>query len=163
MDNDTLKNLRPEIRERIMREELGEEKCKILDKYDLHPNGRLYWERIQEKYPVQEYFSHKFAKKTSTLGMIFHIYRLCFAKTKYFENNWEYFVPCLYDYKKGFIETEIYDMEYIKQKDTEIILDLRELAKIKWISDFREICNYLEEKQKEVENSRGHNEKKHYM
>ena len=108
---------------------------------------------------MQEYFSHKFAKKTSALGMIFHIYRLCFAKTKYFENNWEHFVPCIHDFKKGFIETEMYNMEYIKQKDTGIILDLRELAKIKWISDFRDICDYLEEKQSAVEKIRVHDEK----
>lgn len=151
MDNDTLKGLETKERERVMRDELGHEKCKILDKYNLHPNGRLYWVRIQEKYPEQEYFSHKFAKKSSTLGMIFHIYRLCFAKTKYFENNWDNFAPCVYNYKKGFVETPIYNMECIKQKSTGIVLDLRELAKIKWIKDFKDICNYLEEKQKEEE------------
>ncbi|WP_138204514.1 hypothetical protein [Haloimpatiens lingqiaonensis] len=151
MDNDTLKALKAEERERIMREELGDEKCKILDKYNLHPNERLYWVRLQEKYPDQEYFSHKFAKKSSPLGMIFHIYRLCFAKTKYFENNWQDFVPCVYNYKRGFVETPIYNMEFIKQKSTGIVIDLRELAKIKWIKDFKDICAYLEEKQKEAE------------
>lgn len=151
MDFDTLKNISLEQREKVMREQLGEEKCRVLDKYNLHSNNRLYWERIQEKYPIQEYFSHKFALKTSTLGMIFHIYRLCFAKTKYFENNWCNFAPCIYDFKKGFVETEIYNMEYIKQKSTGIIIDLRELAKIKWISEFRELCNYIEKQQVEVE------------
>lgn len=151
MDNDTLKSLEPKIREKIMREELGDIKCKILDKFNLHSNDRLYWERIQEKYPSQEYFSHKLAKKTSPLGIIFHINRLCFAKTKYFENNWSDFVPCVYNYKKGFVETEIYDMEYIKQKSTGIILDLRELAKIKWLQEFKNLCSYLEEKQREAE------------
>lgn len=151
MDNDTLKSLEPSIREKIMREELGEEKCKILDKYNLNSNQRLYWERIQEKYPVQEYFSHKLARKASSIGMIFHIYRLCFAKTKYFENNWTKFVPCVYNHRYGFVETEIYNMEYIKQKSTGIILDLRELAKIKWLHEFKELCCYLEEKHMEVE------------
>ncbi|GAA0122970.1 hypothetical protein UT300018_22870 [Clostridium faecium] len=63
MDNDTLRSLRPEIREKVMREELGEEKCRILDKYDLHPNERLYWERIQEKYPVQSILVINLLKK----------------------------------------------------------------------------------------------------
>ncbi|MFD3156592.1 hypothetical protein ACFIJ5_06980 [Haloimpatiens sp. FM7330] len=150
MDNEALKNMSSEMREKVMREEIGEEKCKIIDKYDLHPNERLYWERRQEKYPNQEYFSHKLAKKSSLIGMIFHINRLCFAKTKYFENNWSKFVPCVYNYKKGFVETELYNMEYIKQKSTGIVLDLRELSKIKWLKDFKELCKYIEEKDKEV-------------
>lgn len=144
MNNDSLKRFDPKLKEKLMREELGEQRCKILDKYDLHCNERLYWERIQEKYPTQEYFSHKFAKKSSPLGMIFHIYRLCFAKTKYFENNWDKFCACEYNCKMGFIETDIENMEYIKQKSTGIILDLRELQKIKWLSEFQELCRYLE-------------------
>lgn len=150
MDNDTLKSLEPVFREKVMRGELGEEKCKVIDKYNLHPNHRLYWERIQEKYPTQEYFSHKFAKKSSVLGMVFHINRLCFAKTKYFENNWEEFEACVYDYRKGFVETEIYNMEYIRQKSTGIVLDLRELSKIKWLSEFKELCAYLEEEHRKT-------------
>lgn len=155
MDNDTLKAVDDEIREKYLRKQLGDEKCRILDKYSLYSNSRLYWERHQEKYPVQEYFSHKFAVKSSPLGMIFHIYRLCFAKVKYFENHWDEYEACIYDFKKGFVETELYNMEFIKQKSTGIVLDLRELAKIHWLKDFKELCAYLEEmdryvKQREV-------------
>lgn len=145
MDNDMLKAVDDEIREKYLRKQLGDEKCRILDKYSLRSNSRLYWERHQEKYPVQEYFSHKFAVKSSPLGMIFHIYRLCFAKVKYFENHWNEYVPCIYDFKKGFVETELYNMEFIKQKSTGIVLDLRELGKIHWLKDFKELCAYLEE------------------
>lgn len=145
MDNDMLKAVDDEIREKYLRKQLGDEKCRILDKYSLRSNSRLYWERHQEKYPVQEYFSHKFAVKSSHLGMIFHIYRLCFAKVKYFENHWDEYVPCIYDFKKGFVETELYNMEFIKQKSTGIVLDLRELGKIHWLKDFKELCAYLEE------------------
>ncbi|MBU5590236.1 hypothetical protein KQI89_00500 [Clostridium sp. MSJ-4] len=151
MDNDTLKSLKPILREKIMREELGKEKCKILDKYNLYPNDRLYWERRQEKYPNQEYFSHKFAKKSSPLGMIFHINRLCFAKTKYFENHWHNFQPCEYNHKEGFVETTIENMGYIRQRSTGIVLDLRELAKIKWLSEFKDLCRYLEEEESKVQ------------
>lgn len=150
MNKEFLKSLNSKEREKVMREELGEEKCKVLDKYNLVSNDRLYWERVEPKYPNQEYFSHKFATKSSVLGMIFHINRLCFAKTKYFENNWHNFEPCVHDFKKGFIKTELYNMEYIRHKDTGIILDLRELSKIHWVKDFHAICEYLEEKQKEV-------------
>ncbi|WP_373897623.1 hypothetical protein ACER0A_011835 [Haloimpatiens sp. FM7315] len=152
MDKDALMNLDLIKREKIMRAELGEEKCKIIDKYNLHPNNRIYWVRLQDKYPDQEYFSHKFAKKSSSLGMIFHIYRLCFAKTKYFENNWENFVPCVYNYKKGFVETPIYNMEFIKQKSTGIVLDLQELSKIHRLQEFKDLCNYMEKKQEEALN-----------
>ncbi|WP_264848193.1 hypothetical protein [Clostridium omnivorum] len=36
-------------------------------------------------------------------------------------------------------------MEFIKQKNTGIVLDLRELGKIHWLKDFKELCAYLEE------------------
>ncbi|SHE74000.1 hypothetical protein [Clostridium fallax] len=150
MVKDLLLSMSKDDREKIMREELGEEKCKILDKYNLYSNDRLYWERIQEKYPTQEYFSHKFALKSSPLGMIFHIYRLCFAKTKYFENHWDKFIPCYYDFKRGFVETDISNMEYIKQKSTGIVIDLRELAKIHWVKDFHDLCDYLEREEEKV-------------
>lgn len=155
MHKDQLINLEPSVREQVMREELGEEKCKILDKYGLHPNERIYWEKVQEKYPTQEYFSHKFAVKSSVLGMIFQIYRLCFAKTKYFENNWDKFIPCVYTLREGFIETELYNMEFIKHKKTGLIIDLRELSKIHWIQDFKDLCLYIENKEKELERKIG--------
>jgi len=150
LDRDTLKSLDADTREKIMREELGEEKCKIIDKYNLHPNHNLYWERRQEKYPIQEYFSHNLALKASPLGIVFQIYRLCYAKTKYFESNWQNFKPCTYNHKKGFVDAEIFEMEYIKQLSTDIVIDLRELAKIKWLSEFKDLCKYLEERHEEV-------------
>lgn len=150
LDNEALKSLDLVLREKVMREELGEEKCKIIEKYSLYPNERLYWERRQEKYPNQEYFSHKFAKKSSALGMVFHINRLCFAKTKYFENNWHKFTACVYNHKQGFVETELYNMEYIRQNSTGIVLDLRELARIKWLKDFKSLCCYLEREEEIV-------------
>ncbi|MGG7162249.1 hypothetical protein [Clostridium ihumii] len=150
MNNDILKQMNSTDREKFMREELGKEKCKVLDKYNLVSNNKLYWQRVQEKYPTQEYFSHKFAKKSSVLGMIFHIYKLCFAKTKYFEKNWEKFEPCIYSLKDGFIKTEMYNMEFIRHKTTGIVIDLRELSKIHWLQDFKDICNYIESEEKKL-------------
>jgi hypothetical protein len=150
LDYDALKALSEEVREGYLRNQLGAEKCKILDKYGLRSNPRLYWERHQEKYPVQEYFSHKFAMKSTPLGMIFHINRLCFAKVKYFEAHLDEYVPCIYDCKKGFVETELYNMEFMKQKGTGIVIDLRELAKIHWLKDFKNLCAYLEKMQENV-------------
>ncbi|MEW8993687.1 hypothetical protein [Clostridium sp.] len=87
MNLEYLKELEHTMREKLMREELGKEKCKIIDKFNLHPNENLYWERVESKYPNQEYFSHKLAMKSTPIGIIFHINRLCYAKTKYFEQN----------------------------------------------------------------------------
>ncbi|KLU64510.1 hypothetical protein DEAC_c34530 [Desulfosporosinus acididurans] len=94
MNYQLLKSAAQEVRDEYLRGELGEEKCEILDKYQLKSNANLYWERRHEHHPVQQYFSHKFAKKASPLGMIFHIYKLCYAKVKYFDKNWNEFAPC---------------------------------------------------------------------
>ncbi len=150
IDLDYLRSCDDSERERIMRERLGREKCKVLDKYGLSSNSRLYWERIQEKYPTQEYFSYKLAEKSTVLGMIFHIHRLCFAKVKYFENNWEDFEPVKYFWTKGgHLRCEEFDMEAIRQKATGIVIDLRDLARIKWLHEFKSMCEELE-RQKEI-------------
>ena len=148
---DEIRTYCAEQREFILREQLGESKCKVLDKYGLTSNDRLYWERIQEKYPTQEYFSHKFAFKASVLGMIFHIHRLCFAKVKYFENNWNEFQACKYVWDQGgYVECEIEDLEAIRQKATGIVIDLRDLARIKWLHEFQAMCAELERKRDEA-------------
>lgn len=150
IDLDYLRSCEDSEREKIMRDRLGEEKCKVLDKYGLSSNSRLYWERIQEKYPTQEYFSYKLAEKSTVLGMIFHIHRLCFAKVKYFENNWDDFEPVKYFWTEGgHLRCEEYDMEAIRQKATGIVIDLRDLARIKWLHEFKAMTDTLQE-QKEI-------------
>jgi hypothetical protein len=146
LDLDFLKSCSPEVREKIVRERLGEEKCKVMDKYGLTLNERLYWEKIQEKYPTQEQFSLKLSVKTSTLGIIFHLHRLCFAKTKYFESNWRDYEPCKYIWTEGrFVPCELYDMEAIRQKKSGTVVDLRDLGRIKWLKDFHDMCRKLEQ------------------
>lgn len=149
MNYQGLKSAAQEIRDDYLRQELGKEKCEILDKYQLRSNANLYWERHHEHHPVQEHFSHKFAKKASPLGMIFHIYKLCYAKVKYFDQNWDDFAPCVYNWQSGLIEeARMSDMEFIKHLSTGIILDLRNLAKINRYEDFLALCNYLEEQKR---------------
>lgn len=148
MNYQVLKSAAQEIRDDYLRQELGMEKCEILDKYQLISNTNLYWERHHEHQPIQEYFSHKFAKKSSPLGMIFHIYKLCYAKVKYFDQNWNKFVPCIYNWQSGlFEETRLSDMEFIKHISSGIMLDLRNLAKINRYEDFVALCHYLENHQ----------------
>lgn len=152
MNHQLLKSASQEIRDEYLRQELGREKCEILDKYQLRSNINFYWERHHEHHPVQVHFSHKFAKKASPLGMIFHIYKLCYAKVKYFDLNWDDFAPYIYNWQSGlFEEARMSDMEFIKHLSTDIILDLRNLARINRYEDFVALCNYLEEqKQKHV-------------
>lgn len=77
--------------------------------------------------------------------MIFHIYKLCYAKVKYFDQNWGDFAPCVYNWQSGlFEETKLSDMEFIKHLSSGIMLDLRNLTKINRYEDFVELCHYLE-------------------
>lgn len=156
IDLDALKKLSKEDRETIMRKHLGKEKCQLFDKYGLQSNDRLYWERVQEKYPTQETFSHKLAYKSSVLGLIFHMHRLCFAKVKYFENHWQDYQACKYIWKEAaFVDCELFDMEAIRQKATGIVIDLRDLSRIRWLSDFQEMCAELEYRLAEARLARG--------
>lgn len=124
--------------------DLSEEKQKLIDKYSLVLNNDLIWEFNNPKYYKVRYFSHKFAINHSTLTLIFHIYKLCYAKIKYFESNFYKYEPYKYNYKLGFIRCDLYDMELIKHKYSDIIIDLRNLSEIKSIKDFRALCSYLE-------------------
>lgn len=130
MDYELLRQASQEMRDKHLRRELGMEKCMILDKYNLKSNTNLYWERWKDHYPTQKYFSHRFAKKASTIGMLFHIYRLCYAKVKYFEQNWTDFGAYIYNWQTGSFEpTELYNMEFIKHLSSGIIFDLRKIGK----------------------------------
>ena len=144
MDYQMLKEQCSEVRNQILMEELDEEKRKVLIKYNLQCNSDLYWERPKGSYPRKIFFSHKFVKKSSIIRIIFYIYQLCFAKVKYFERNWDNFIPYIHSWRDGFIECELYDMEFIKHKHTDIIFDLRDLKKITDIKEFVAICNFLD-------------------
>lgn len=148
MDYQNLKVQASEVRDQILMEELDDEKVRVLVKYGLHCNADLYWEKPKGKYPQKIYFSHKFVKKSSVIRIIFYIYQLCFAKVKYFERNWDDFVPYIHSWREGFVECELYDMEYIKHKHSDIIFDLRDLKKITDIKEFLAICDYLDGQKK---------------
>lgn len=125
-------------------EGLSEEKIKLIKKYSLSLNDDLIWEFNHSKYHTVKYFSHKFALKESTLALLFYIHRLCFAKIKYFEANFDKYVPYRYDFKLEFIKCDLYDMEFMLHKPSGLMIDLRNLQKIKNIEEFRKFCDYLE-------------------
>ena len=148
MDYQLLKEMPCTERNLQLLNEIDEEKQLILKKYALQCNADLYWERPKDKYPQKIFFSHKFLKKSSTVRIVFYIYQLCFAKVKYFEQNWADFVPLVHHWRDGFVECEDYNMEFLRHKYSGIIFDLRDLQKITRIEDFRALCAHLDEQKR---------------
>ena len=129
----------------ILKNELSLDKRKLLDKYNLTCSQDYIWELRHSKYHTVKYFYHKFAKKHSTLALVFYINRLCYAKIKYFEENFYKYEPYKYIFEKGFSKCEMYDMEFLFHKPSEEFIDIRSLREIKSIEDFRKFCSKLEE------------------
>lgn len=130
--------------EDILKNELSINKIKLLEKYNLTCSDDYIWEFRHNKYHTVKYFSHKFAKKHSTLALVFYINRLCYAKIKYFEDNFYKYEPYKYIFKKGFSKCEIYDMEFLFHKSSKNFIDIRSLREIKSIEAFNRLCRELE-------------------
>lgn len=127
-----------------LKSQLSLEKRKLIDKYSLTCSDDLIWEFKHDKYHTVKYFSHRFAQKESVLALLFYINRLCYAKIKYFEENIEKYEPYKYVFLKGFCKCELYDMEFLKHKSSNKMIDIRSLREIKSIEEFREFCKVLE-------------------
>ncbi len=127
----------------LLKEELDLEKQKLIEKYNLKCSEDLIWEYRHNKYHTVKYFSHKFAKKHSTLALVFYINRLCYGKIKYFEENIYKFKSYKYEFKTGFKRCETYDMEFLLHIPSRKI-DIRDLKNIKNMDEFRVFCRELE-------------------
>lgn len=132
------------MRDESLKRELSIDKIKLIDKYSLTCSEDLIWQLKHDKYHTVNYFSHKFAKKHSALALLFYINRLCYAKIKYFENNIDKYEPYKYDFEKGFLKCEIYDMGFLLHKPSNNLIDIRSLKEIKSIEEFKSFCSYLE-------------------
>ncbi|WP_455538063.1 hypothetical protein [Terrisporobacter sp.] len=128
----------------ILKGQLSTQKIKLIEKYSLTCSKDLIWEFKHDKYHTVKYFSHKFAKKESVLALVFYINRLCYAKIKYFENNIDKYEPYKYEFLNGFCKCEMYDMEFLRHKPSNSLIDIRSLSKIKDIHEFRDFCLKLE-------------------
>lgn len=129
----------------ILKNELSLDKRKLLNKYKLTCSEDYIWEFRHSKYHTVKYFSHKFAKKHSTLALVFYINRLCYAKIKYFEENFYKYESYKYIFKNGFSKCDIYDMEFLFHKPSKNFIDIRSLREIRSIEEFRQFCSKLEE------------------
>ena len=123
------------------------DKENIIKKYDLIKEGDSWYQEKENSHKTL-IFTDKFLNRNDTIGILFRIYKLCFAKVKYFRTYMFKFVPYKYDYKKGFIETELWDAEFFKHIDSGYIIDLRYLQSIKVYEDFIKLCEELEEFEK---------------
>jgi hypothetical protein len=132
------------MNDEILKNELSIDKVKLIDKYNLTCSEDFVWQFKHDKYSTVDYFSHKFAKKHSTLAMLFYINRLCYAKIKYFEDNLIKYEPYKYNFESGFIKCELYDMGFLLHKPSNNMIDLRSLKEIKNIDEFKLFCNHLE-------------------
>lgn len=83
---------------------------------------------------------HFLIKKWGLIQIIFYMNRLCYGKIKYFTANWNEFSPGKHDWKLGFIECPLWDMEFIKHNATGNVVDLRWLKGITDINIFRQWC-----------------------
>ena len=128
----------------MLKTQLSEEKIKLIEKYSLTCSDDMIWEFKHDKYHSVKYFSHKFAQKQSVLALLFYINRLCYAKIKYFEKNIYKYEPYKYAFLNGFCKCEIYDMEFLKHKPSNSMIDLRNLKEIKSIEEFKVFCSVLE-------------------
>lgn len=125
-------------------QDLTLDKRNLLKKHSLTLNENLIWEFRHDKYHTIKYFTHKFAVKESVLALLFNIHKLCYAKIKYFESNFSKYEPYKYTYQDGFVKCEMYDMNFMLHKYSNIMIDLRNLQEIKTIEEFRLFCDYLE-------------------
>ncbi len=119
------------------------DKENIIKKYDLKKENNAWYQEKENSHKTLV-FTDKFFNRNDTIGILFRIYKLCFAKVKYFRAYPFKFEPYKYDYKKGFIQTELWDAEFFKHIDSGYMLDLRFLQSITVYEDFLKLCEELE-------------------
>ena len=132
------------MNDETLKRQLSVDKVKLIEKYSLTCSEDMIWEFKHDKYHTVKYFSHKFAKKESVIALLFYINRLCYAKIKYFERNIEKYEPYKDELLKGFCKCDMYDMEFLKHKPSNSMIDIRSLRNIKNIDEFKEFCLKLE-------------------
>ena len=104
----------------------NEEKLLLVQKYHLkHENNAWYSER--ENSHKHLIFRDDFFERADLIGLLFRINKLCIAKVKYFRQNIGKYEPLKYDYKRGFISVPLWDAEFLKHRDSGLILDFRYL------------------------------------
>lgn len=138
------KNLGQEERDRVLKEQLPTGIVYILNRYRLVSTPDLKWVSKKENSHEHIIFTQKFLLKTDELGALFRINYLCFAKVKYFRENFRKYEPVKYDPYLGFMVCELWDSDFLRHKKTRKIVDYRFLQRITDVELFKQFCNRLE-------------------
>ncbi|MDY0190176.1 MAG: hypothetical protein RBR22_05530 [Desulfuromonas sp.] len=135
----------------LLLSQLSEEKRQLIDKFNLTPkqiDGKIYWVRSFNNRPDHPYATHRAFRRCHIVELVFSFYDLCVAKMTYFRQHIHDYIPCKRDYRNGeLIPCELWDMEFLQQQNSNVALDLRNLAEINDIDVFRELCQWLEAQQ----------------
>lgn len=120
-----------------------DEKQLLIQKFGLkHEENAWYSEK--ENSHKHLIFKDSFVERTDVIGLLFRINKLCMAKVKYFRKNIDKFEPLKYDYKRGFVVTELWDADFLRHRASGYILDFRYLQTITVYDDFIALCRELE-------------------
>ena len=124
-------------------ENMKEDKMLLVEKYNLkHENNAWYSEK--ENSHKHLIFKDAFFERADLIGLLFRINKLCMAKVNYFRRNIEKYEPLKYDYRKGLLTVPLWDADFLKHKDSGLILDFRYLQSITIYDDFVSLCKELE-------------------
>ena len=126
-----------------LKKQLSKDIVNLINRYRLISTEDLKWISKKENSHEQIIFNHKFLLKTDILGALFRINYLCFAKLKYFRENIQYFKPLRYDPIFGFVETELYNSDFLKHEKSGKIFDYRFFQRITDINIFIELYEEL--------------------
>lgn len=136
-------NLTQDERNHALQADLSEDKIKFLNKYQLNSSPNQRWHTVKNQTPSRLYFSHQFIKNNGMIEVVFRKYQFCYAKLKYFRLHLNDFAFYKHHPKLGFIETELWDVEFFRHKTSGKTVDLRYLQQISDVTFFMELMAWL--------------------
>lgn len=138
------KKMNQEMRDACLKSELDGEKVRLLEKYNLISTPELFWISKHENAHDQIVFKHSYVKKNDLIAIICRLNKLCFAKVKYLRQKAELFEPYTYNYRDGFIITELWNSEFLRHRPSGFYIDLRNLQFMYDNEEFKAFCSYLD-------------------
>lgn len=132
------------LREARLKERLTADMRCLVDKYHLYADRREVWCWQAEGTFAQKMVKQKFLERRTPMAVVFRFYGLCAAKYNYFSARWSHYRACRFDEERGFIETPLWDMEFMQHLDSGRYIDLRSLARITDYAVFLRYCAELE-------------------
>lgn len=126
----------------------AKDKEKIIIKYGLVKEGDGWYQEAENSHKAL-IFKDSFFNHNDILGIIFRINKLCFAKVKYFRENIHKYQPCKHHFQDGFVETDLWDSEFLIHKASGYQIDYRYLQSIHKYAEFLKFCAGLEEYEKD--------------